>query len=272
MKRTTEAPPFEAAAAIQAKVKVKPIVAIVLGSGLGALADQVGEAVRIPYGEIPGWKRSTVAGHAGRLVVGVLSGKPVAVMQGRVHYYEGYDIADVAFPIRVFKAWGIDTLIVTNACGGLNPAFEAGDLMVISDHINFMHANPLHGPNDDSLGPRFPDMVGTYTEELRALAHQVDPHLREGIYVGVAGPNFETPAELRMLRGFGADAVGMSTVPEVLAARHMGMRILAISTVTDMATGIPGQIQHVSHEEVLAVADRAGKRLAEVVKGVVARL
>ena len=265
-------PSATAAAAIRTRTKVQPVVAIILGSGLGALADQVTDAVRIPYGEVPGWKRSTVPGHAGQLVVGTLSGKPVAVMKGRLHYYEGYDIADVAFPVRVFKAWGIDTLIVTNACGGLNPAFKAGDLMVISDHINFMHANPLHGPNDDSLGPRFPDMVGTYTEELRALAHQVDADLREGIYVGVAGPNFETPAELRMLRGLGADAVGMSTVPEVLVARHMGMRILAISTVTDMATGIPGQIQHVSHQEVLEVADRAGKRLAEVVKGVVARL
>jgi purine-nucleoside phosphorylase len=265
--------PFETAAeAIRRRTKVRPIVAIVLGSGLGALAEEVTDAVRIPYADIPGWKRSTVPGHAGELVVGTLSGKPVAVMKGRLHYYEGYDIADVAFPIRVFKAWGIDTVILTNACGGLNPAFKAGDLMVISDHINFMHANPLHGQNDDSLGPRFPDMVGTYTEELRKLAHQVDPELREGIYVAVAGPNFETPAELRMLRGLGADAVGMSTVPEVLVARHMSMRILAISTVTDMATGIPGQIEHVSHEEVLAVANRAGKRLAELVKGVVARL
>ncbi len=268
-----KAGPFDTAVgAIMTRTKVRPVVAIVLGSGLGGLADEVADAVRIPYAEIPGWKRSTVPGHAGELVVGTLSGKPVAVMKGRLHYYEGYDIADVAFPIRVFKAWGIDTVILTNACGGLNPSFKAGDLMVISDHINFMHANPLHGPNDDSLGPRFPDMVGTYTEELRRLAHAVDPDLREGIYVAVAGPNFETPAELRMLRGFGADAVGMSTVPEVLVARHSGMRILAISTVTDMATGIPGQIEHVSHEDVLAVANRAGKRLAEVVTGVVARL
>jgi purine-nucleoside phosphorylase len=268
-----KAGPFAAAvAAIRSRTAVQPVVAIVLGSGLGALADDVTDATRIPYAEIPGWKRSTVPGHAGELIVGTLSGKPVAVMKGRLHYYEGYDIADVAFPMRVFKAWGIDTVILTNACGGLNPAFAAGDLMVITDHINFMAANPLRGINDDALGPRFPDMVGTYTDELRALAHQVDPDLREGIYVAVAGPNFETPAELRMLHGFGADAVGMSTVPEVLVARHMGMRILAISTVTDMATGIPGQIEHVSHEDVLAVADRAGKRLAGVIKGIVARL
>ncbi len=265
--------PFDAAvAAIRKRTALRPVVAIVLGSGLGGLGDEVSEAVRIPYAEIPGWRRSTAPGHAGELVVGTLSGKPVAVMKGRLHYYEGYDIADVAFPVRVFKAWGITTIVLTNACGGLNPAYAAGDLMVLSDHINLMGVNPLRGANDDALGPRFPDMVGTYTEELRALAHQVDPDLREGTYVAVAGPNFETPAELRMLRGLGADAVGMSTVPEVLVARHMGMRILAIATVTDMATGIPGQIEHVTHEQVLAVAERAGKRLGAVVRGVVARL
>jgi purine-nucleoside phosphorylase len=261
-----------AADAIRKLSKQKPTVAIVLGSGLGALADEVTSADRIPYGKIPGWKTSTVPGHAGELVIGTVSDKTVAVMKGRLHYYEGYDIAEVAFPIRVFKAMGIETVILTNACGGLNPTYHAGDLMVISDHINFMAANPLRGPNDEKLGPRFPDMVGVYTEELRKIAHSVDPDLREGVYVAVAGPNFETPAELRMLRRWGADAVGMSTVPEVLVARHQGMRVLAISTVTDMATGLPGLIEHVSHEEVLAIADRAGKRLANVVKGVVARL
>jgi purine-nucleoside phosphorylase len=265
-------PIVQAVASIMNRTKVQPVAAIVLGSGLGGLADEVTDAVRIPYADIPGWKRSTAPGHAGKLVVGQLAGKPVAVMSGRLHYYEGYDIADVAFPVRVFKAWGIDTLLLTNACGGLNPAFAAGDLMVISDHINLMGANPLRGPNLDALGPRFPDMVGTYTESLRRLAHEVDPGLREGTYVAVAGPNFETPAELRMLRSLGADAVGMSTVPEVLVARHMGMRILAIATVTDMATGIPGQIEHVTAEQVLAVAERAGKRLATLVKGVVAKL
>jgi len=244
----------------------------VLGSGLGALADDVQGADRIPYDTIPGWHRSTAPGHAGELVVGTLAGKPVAVMKGRLHYYEGYDIQDVAFPVRVFKAWGIDTIILTNACGGLNPSFENGDLMVMSDHINFMGTNPLRGPNDDTLGPRFPDMVGAYTEELRKIAHAADADLREGVYVAVAGPNYETPAELRMLRKWGADAVGMSTVPEVLVARHMGMRILAIATVTDMATGLPGLVDHVSHEEVLAIADKAGKRLGNVVKGVVGKL
>ncbi len=258
--------------ALRAQTPTVPSVAIVLGSGLGKLADEVTGATRVPYAQIPGFATSTVAGHAGELVVGRLSGKDVAVMKGRFHWYEGYEMDTVTFPIRVFRAWGIATLILTNACGGLNPGFNAGDLMVISDHINFMPDNPLRGRNDDALGPRFPDMVGTYTEELRDLAKAVDPKVREGVYVAVPGPNFETPAELRMLRGFGADAVGMSTVPEVLVARHMGMRILAIATVTDMATGIPGEIEHVEHADVLAVADRAGARLGNLVKGVVARL
>jgi purine-nucleoside phosphorylase len=259
-------------AAIRARTTREPKIGVILGSGLGGLAKDVEDATRLSYGDLPGWHRSTAPGHAGELVVGTLSGKDVAVMNGRIHYYEGYDIADIGFPVRVFRAWGVRTMIITNACGGLNPAFKAGDLMVLNDHINFMGVNPLRGPNDDRLGPRFPDMVGTYTEGLRKLAHSVDRDLREGVYVVVAGPNFETPAELRMLRGFGADAVGMSTVPEVLVARHMGMDILAISTVTDMATGIPGQIEHVTHEAVLEVANRAGKRLAEVIKSVIAKM
>ncbi len=250
----------------------RPSVAIVLGSGLGALAEEVSGADRIPYAKIPGWERSTAPGHAGELVIGSLEGKTVAVMKGRLHYYEGYDMTAVTFPVRVFAAMGIRTLIVTNACGGLNPSYRTGDLMVVSDHINLMGANPLRGPNDDALGPRFPDMVGTYTEELRRLAHEVDGDLREGVYVAVAGPNYETPAELRMMRRLGADAVGMSTVPEVLVARHQGMRILAIATVTDMATGLPGLVDHVTAEQVLAAAAQAGTRLGNVVKGVVARL
>ena len=261
-----------AVAAIRAKTKRAPKIAVILGSGLGALAQDVTEATRIPYGDVPGFHKSTAPGHAGELVVGTLSGKDVAIMNGRLHYYEGYDISAIGFPVRVLGAWGVQTMIITNACGGLNPAFKAGDLMVISDHINFMGANPLRGPNDDRLGPRFVDMVGTYTEELREVAHRIDDGLREGVYIAVAGPNYETPAELRMMRGFGADAVGMSTVPEVLVARHMGMRILGIATVTDMATGIPGQIEHVTAESVLEVANRAGKRLGELVKGVIAKL
>jgi purine-nucleoside phosphorylase len=191
-------------------------------------------------------------------------------MKGRLHFYEGYDMEAVTFPVRVMRAWGIKTLILTNACGALNPAFRSGDLMLVTDHINFMPANPLRGPNDDRLGPRFPDMLGTYTAELRELAYAVDPDLREGVYIAVAGPNFETPAELRMLRAWGGDAVGMSTVPEVLVARHMGMRLLAIATVTDMALG--DAPQHVTAEEVLAVAERSGRRLAALITGVVARL
>ncbi len=261
-----------AVAAIRGLTAQRPTIAIVLGSGLGALANEVEVADHIPYERIPGWKRSTVPGHAGQLVIGKLAGKTVAVMQGRLHYYEGYDMQEITHPVRVFKALGIATIILTNACGGLNPTFRAGDLMVVADHINFMGHNPLRGANDEALGPRFPDMVGAYTEELRTIAHQVDADLREGVYVAVGGPNFETPAELRMLRHWGADAVGMSTVPEVIVARHSGMRILAISTVTDMATGLPGLVDHVSHEEVLAIADRAGKRLGDVVKGVVGRL
>lgn len=262
----------EAVEAIRRRAPRRPGIAIVLGSGLGALADEVADAVRIAYGEIPGWARSTTPGHAGELVVGRLAGRDVAVMRGRLHYYEGYDMAAVTFPVRVLRAWGVDTLLLTNACGGLNPAWSAGDLMVVADHINLMGANPLRGANDDSLGPRFPDMVDAYTPALRALAHSVDAGLREGVYAAVAGPNYETPAELRMLRSLGADAVGMSTVPEVLAARHAGMRILAVATVTDMATGIPGQIEHVSHEAVVEVANRAGARLGRVISGVVARL
>lgn len=261
-----------AVAAIKTRTRREPGIGVILGSGLGGLAKDVEDAARIPYADIPGFERSTAPGHAGELVVGKLSGKDVAVMNGRLHYYEGYDIAAIGFPVRVLRVWGVRTLIITNACGGLNPSFKTGDLMVINDHINFMGVNPLRGPNDEKLGPRFPDMVGTYTEALRKIAHEVDGDLREGIYIAVAGPNYETPAELRMMRGLGADAVGMSTVPEVLVARHMGMDILAIATVTDMATGIPGQIEHVTAESVLAVANQAGKRLGELVKGVIGRM
>ena len=262
--------PQAAVAAIRAKTKVQPIVGIVLGSGLGRLADEVADATRIPYAELPGWERSTAPGHSGELVVGTLGGKRVAVMKGRLHYYEGYDMTAVTFPVRVFKAWGIDTIILTNACGGLNPKFKAGDLMLIEDHINFMPANPLRGPNDERLGPRFPDMVGTYTEDLRAIAKTVDADLREGIYVAVAGPNFETPAELRMLRGFGADAVGMSTVPEVITAVHQGMRVLGLSIITDNC--LPDALEPTSVEQIIAVARGAEPKLATLVRGVLERL
>ena len=249
-------------AAIRAKTKREPKIGVILGSGLGGLAKDVQDAIRISYGDLPGWHRSTAPGHAGELVVGTLSGKDVAVMNGRIHYYEGYDIAAIGFPVRVLRAWGVDTLVITNACGGLNPAFVAGDLMVITDHINFMGANPLRGPNDDRLGPRFPDMVGTYTEALRELAHSVDHDLREGVYVAVAGPNYETPAELRMMRGWGADAVGMSTVPEVIMARHHNIEVVGLSCITNMAAGITGK--KLSHEEVLEVGKAAQTKLAKL--------
>ncbi|CAN5264220.1 purine-nucleoside phosphorylase [soil metagenome] len=261
-----------AVAEIRRRTPLTQVVGIVLGSGLSRLAADVRHPVRIPYTGIPGWRPCSVPGHAGELVVGTLADRPVAVMNGRLHYYEGHEMDALTFPIRVFRAWGAMTVILTNAAGGLNPSYRAGDLMVVSDHLNFMPASPLRGLNDDALGSRFPDMVDAYTPELRSLAHSVDDSLREGVYVAVPGPNFETPAELRMLRGWGADAVGMSTVPEVIVARHAGMRVLAISTITDMATGIPGQIEHVHHEQVLAVANAAGARLARVVTEVVARL
>ena len=259
-----------AVGAIVAKTKRKPKIAVILGSGLGGLAKDVQEATRISYADIPGFRRSTAPGHAGELVVGTLSGKDVAVMNGRMHYYEGYDIAEIGFPVRVFRAWGVRTMIITNACGGLNPAYKAGDLMVISDHINFMATNPLRGANDDALGPRFPDMVGTYTEELRKIAHSVDGDLREGIYVAVAGPNFETPAELRMLRGFGADAVGMSTVPEAIVARHMGIKVLGISCITNMAAGLLDQ--PISHTEVMETGERVHDTFKELLRRIIPKL
>lgn len=256
--------------AIRSRTALKPEVAIVLGSGLGGIANEVAEAIRIPYSEIPGWERSTAPGHVGELVVGKLADKVVAVMKGRLHYYEGYSVSSVAFPVRVLNTWGIDTIILTNACGGLNPSFRAGDLMLIADHIYLLPDNPLRGPNDESFGPRFPDLLGTYTAELREVAKSVDPDLREGVYVAVPGPNFETPAELRMLRALGADAVGMSTLPEVLVARHAGMRVLAISTVTDMALG--DRPEHVSEASILAVANQAAGRVSALVKGIVSNL
>ena len=259
-----------AVAAIRGLTKQKPSVAIVLGSGLGALADEVGSADRIPYEKIPGWRRSTVPGHAGQLVVGTVGGKTVAVMKGRLHYYEGYGMEEITFPVRVFNAWGIDTIILTNACGGLNPTFKAGDLMVISDHINFMAANPLRGPNDEALGPRFPDMVGVYTEDLRKLAHSVDPDLREGVYVAVAGPNLETRAEYRMLRAMGADVVGMSTVPEVIVANHQGMRTMGISIVTDQC--LPDALEPADLGRIIATANRAEPNLTRLIATVVERL
>lgn len=261
----------EAAAAVRARVPFEPRLAVILGSGLGALADHVEAAGSVPYREIPHFPTSTVAGHAGRLVLGWLEGKPVAVLQGRVHLYEGYSAQEVAFPVRVLYALGCRTLLVSNAAGGLNREWQAGDLMVITDHINFQGTNPLVGPNDDTLGPRFPDMSRPYDPGLVELAERCALEervvLRRGVYVAVLGPSYETAAELRMLRGLGADAVGMSTVPEVIAARHLGMRVLGLTAITDMATG--EVVQPVTHEEVLRVARELEPRFVRLVRRIV---
>ncbi|MCS7235147.1 MAG: purine-nucleoside phosphorylase [Armatimonadota bacterium] len=264
----------EAAAAVRRRVPFEPKLAVVLGSGLGALADHIEAVGSIPYTEIPHFPAPTVAGHAGRLVLGWLEGKPVAVLQGRVHLYEGYTPQEVVFPVRVLYALGCRTLLVSNAAGGLNREWRAGDLMVIADHINFQGTNPLVGPNDDSLGPRFPDMSRPYDPELVELAERcaVEEHvlLRRGVYVAVLGPSYETAAELRMLRDFGADAVGMSTVPEVIAARHLGMRVLGLAAITDLATG--EAVQPVTHEEVLRVARELEPRFVRLVRRIVREL
>jgi len=260
-----------AVSVVRERVSLAPQVAIILGSGLGALAGEVRADAVVPYAEIPGFPRSTVEGHAGNLLVGRLEGRAVAVMQGRAHFYEGYSLADVVFPVRVIRALGARVLLVSNAAGGINRLWSSGDLMIIADHINFMGSNPLMGPNDPDLGPRFPDMSQAYDPDLIALAERAalaeGIAIRKGVYAGVHGPSYETPAELRMLRGWGADAVGMSTVPEAIAARHMGMRVLGITAITDMATG--EQIKTVTHEDVMAVAREIEPKFIRVVKRIV---
>ncbi|TMI75195.1 MAG: purine-nucleoside phosphorylase [Bacillati bacterium ANGP1] len=260
-----------AVSVVRRRTSLTPQVAIILGSGLGALASEVSADAVIPYGEIPGFPRSTVEGHAGNLIVGRLEGKAVAAMQGRAHFYEGYSLADVVFPVRVMRALGAPVLLVSNAAGGINRLWSSGDLMIIADHINFMGSNPLMGPNDPDLGPRFPDMSQAYEPELIALAERAalaeGIPIRKGVYAGVHGPSYETPAELRMLRVWGADAVGMSTVPEVIAARHMAMRVLGITAITDMATG--EQVKTVTHEDVIAAARELEPKFIRLVKRIV---
>ncbi|MGQ0548841.1 MAG: purine-nucleoside phosphorylase [Armatimonadota bacterium] len=261
----------EAAAAIQRRADRAPLAGIILGSGLGALAEHVRADAVIPYEEIPHFPRPAVEGHAGRLLIGTLEGHPSAVMQGRAHFYEGYAMGQVVFPVRVLRALGAQTLIVTNAAGGLNPVFRAGDLMIITDHINFMGTNPLIGPNEDDCGPRFPDMSAAYDAELITLAEEAAIRsgvtLRKGVYIGVSGPSYETPAELRMMRRWGADAVGMSTVHEVITARHCGMRVLGISAIADMATGEAAAV--VTHEEVIATMRRIEPAFVALVRSIV---
>jgi purine-nucleoside phosphorylase len=256
-----------------------PDVGVILGSGLGSLADEVRALASIPYSQIPGFPASAVVGHAGRLVLGELEGKRAAMMQGRLHFYEGHSLQETTFPVRVMRALGARTLVVTNAAGGLNPDFEAGDLMLITDHINMLGwggQNPLIGPNDPELGPRFPAMNPAYAPELRRIALEAAEEcnilLRQGVYIVLAGPNYETAAELRLLRQWGADAVGMSTVPEVIVAVHGGMRVVGISAITNLALADAESDQPVNHDEVLEVADRIRPKFVSLMKKIISEL
>jgi len=259
---------------LERRTALRPVIGLVLGSGLGAFADELTGRVEIDYSEIPGWPVSTIAGHAGKLVIGKLGDLPVAVMAGRAHLYEGYTAAQVASPVRVLHAFGVRSIVFTNAAGGINGSLEQGGLVLISDHINLQGANPLVGPNDDTLGPRFPDMTEAYWHPYRDLAKDVALELciflAEGVYAGLVGPSYETPAEIRFLRTIGADVVGMSTVAEVIAANHMGMKVLAISCVTNMAAGLgDGKI---NHEEVLETGAAVRHTLVRFLRELLPRL
>lgn len=269
----------EAAAAIRGFSPLQPRVALVLGSGLNPLADQVEDAVVVRYGDIPHFPVSTIAGHQGRLVIGHLKGNPVIVMQGRAHYYEGYSMQQVTLPVRVFRQLGVEILMLTNAAGGLNKQYHTGDMMLINDHINYVGMageNPLRGPNDPELGPRFLDMSKTYDRELRELALAVATEeklpLHQGVYVGLAGPTFETPADVRFLRMIGGDAVGMSTVPEAIVARHGGMRVMGVSGISNVAIDVIDGEGEASHEEVLEAGASLVPRMTSLICGVLARL
>ena len=262
------------AQAVRARFNKPVDAAIILGTGLGALADEIQIETTIDYSDLPNFPLSTVESHKGRLLCGTLAGRTVIAMQGRFHRYEGYTLQQVTYPVRVLRALGAETLIVSNACGGMHPLWAAGDLMLIADHINLLGDNPLIGPNDDALGPRFPDMSEPYDSSLRVLAREVAVAngitLREGIYAAVQGPNLETRAEYRFLRAVGADVVGMSTVPEVIVARHGGMRVLGLSIITDQC--LPDALESASLAQIIKVARNAEPKLSAVVKGVVARL
>ena len=263
-----------AAAFLRSQSSLRPRVGLILGSGLGGFADQLVQATRIPYAQIPGFPLSTAVGHAGQMVMGESGGIPVTVMQGRVHLYEGYSSAEVAFPVRVLGRMGIQVLAITNAAGGINLKYKQGALVVISDHINLQGQNPLVGANDERFGPRFPDMTDAYCRDYRNLAAQagreLGQNLYEGIYAGLLGPSYETPAEIRYLRTIGADLVGMSTIPEVIAARHMGIKVLAISCVTNMAAGILDQ--PIRHEEVLETGRRVQGQLVSLLNAVLPKI
>ena len=263
----------EAAAYVRGKLTGQPRVAMILGSGLGGIADEIENKVEIPYREIPHFACSTAPGHKGQLVCGTLNGTEVLCMQGRLHFYEGHSMQDIIFPIRMMKLLGIEKLIVTNAAGGVNLNFHVGDLMLIEDHINFL-PNPLIGPNVPEFGPRFCDMTYTYTPALRELAQSVAQKknipLQHGVYLGCAGPSYETPAEIRAFRTLGADAVGMSTVPEAIAASHCGIQVLAFSLITNMAAGVTGD--KLTEEEVIEIGNRQGHILRALVAEIVAQL
>ena len=264
----------DAATVVRARSALRPEVAVILGTGLGGLVREIEVETEIPYGELPGFPLSTVESHAGRLLLGRLGGRPVAAMQGRFHRYEGYDLQQVTFPVRVLRALGAGTLVVSNACGGMHPLWAPGDLVLLSDHINLLGDNPLVGANDERLGPRFPDMSEPYDRGLRDLARglavELGIVLREGVYVAVAGPNLETRAEYRMLRTIGADVVGMSTVPEVIVAVHQGMRVLGLSIVTDQC--LPDALEPADISRIIATANRAEPQLTRLVAAVVERL
>jgi purine-nucleoside phosphorylase len=262
-----------AAGVVRGRSALVPEIGIILGTGLGGLAREIAVEAEVPYAEIPGFPLSTVETHAGRLLLGRLGGRPVVAMQGRFHRYEGYDLQQVTFPVRVLHALGARTLIVSNACGGMNPLWGPGDLVLLSDHINLLGDNPLVGPNDERLGPRFPDMSAPYDLELRALARkaalELGIMLREGVYVAVAGPNLETRAEYRMLRALGADVVGMSTVPEVIVAGHQGMRTIGISIITDQC--LPDALEPADIGRIIATAGRAEPHLTRLIAALVER-
>ncbi|WP_216830457.1 purine-nucleoside phosphorylase [Alkalihalobacterium elongatum] len=261
----------ESAAFIEEKISGKPKIGLILGSGLGELADEIQNPVRIPYGEIPNFPVSTVEGHAGQLVIGQLEGKQVIAMQGRFHYYEGYSMQEVTFPVRVMKQLGVEVMVVTNACGGMNKEFAPGDLMIITDHLNMTGDNPLIGPNYNELGPRFPDMSSAYTTELvkfvERVGNELEIKLQKGVYAGVTGPTYMTGAELIMLRNLGGDVIGMSTVPEVIVASHAQMKVIGISCITDMAIG--EELEGITHEQVVEVANRTKPRFIKLVKKIV---
>lgn len=259
---------------IASRATLRPNVAVVLGSGLGGFADSLTEATVIPYGEIPGWPGSTAAGHAGKLLIGASAGAPVAVMSGRAHLYDGYSPEQVVYGIRTLFRFGVESVVLTNAAGAVNPAFGPGTLVLISDHINLLGRNPLTGPNDDSFGPRFPDMSDAYSKKYRNLAREAAEEfgldLPEGVYAAVPGPSYETPAEIRYLRTIGADLVGMSTALETIAANHMDMKVLGISCVTNFAAGVTNQ--KLDHKEVLEVGARAQSTMTELLSRVLPRL